>query len=237
MPFVGGRLLSESSPYTSATSSTCSRPGVRRAPNPRDAQSLRPPPRVLCIGGREGIGRCINGDYELLDGVERNCRPCWLRRSKLEAVTSSPGPSEALLSCAPESTDAPSHECCADIEERRLYLFLSDMGYWTVASALHATGAQVFARNGPDFGATSPDMFLAAGWCLHMVRLGRTQVSSASYMIQHTSRQRHYMFRAAAVLMVSSMVYIACHRALLLEADLCSSRSSRRSGNQTSTRG
>eukprot|EP00434_Breviolum_minutum_P019984 symbB.v1.2.017628.t1/scaffold1340.1/size241236/13 len=36
-------------------------------------------PRLLSLGGREGPGQQINGDYELLQEVRPNGRPCWLR--------------------------------------------------------------------------------------------------------------------------------------------------------------
>ncbi|CAE8637900.1 unnamed protein product [Polarella glacialis] len=101
------------------------------------AAACLPPPRLLSVGGREGPGQRINGDYELVEGWQPNGRPCWLRRG-LQG-TGPNGPSE-------------------EGDDRPLYLFFGDMGYWSIASSVHAAGVHVLARSGPDFSTPSPDL-------------------------------------------------------------------------------
>lgn len=108
------------------------------------------------MGGREGPGQRINGDYELLEGPGMNGRPCWLRRGRLEHLAGEASHPSALEGGG-WAGEAASE--IADVnEERHLYLFFSDMGYWTIAPSLHATGVQVHARSGPAFQAASPDV-------------------------------------------------------------------------------
>eukprot|EP00929_Paragymnodinium_shiwhaense_P012955 TRINITY_DN120825_c0_g1_i1.p1 TRINITY_DN120825_c0_g1~~TRINITY_DN120825_c0_g1_i1.p1 ORF type:complete len:892 (-),score=163.15 TRINITY_DN120825_c0_g1_i1:262-2937(-) len=109
------------------------------------------PARLLSIGGRLGVGQRINGDYELMGDKRINGRPCWLRRARLDHLNRATDGSMPL-------------EAEADyLDERPLYLFRNEMGYWTIAPSLHASGVQVFARNGPDFAVSSPDL-LTGTW-------------------------------------------------------------------------
>ncbi|CAJ1373206.1 unnamed protein product [Effrenium voratum] len=96
-------------------------------------------PRLLSLGGREGPGQQINGDYELVEGVRPNGRPCWIRRGK------------------PLQTKA-SGWAEHDGELRPLYLFFGEMGYWSVAASVLAAGVHVLARSGPDFSSPSPNL-------------------------------------------------------------------------------
>ncbi|CAE7546345.1 unnamed protein product [Symbiodinium sp. CCMP2592] len=98
------------------------------------------PPRLLSVGGREGPGQQINGDYELLEGTRPHGRPCWLRRGKPLPNTGTNGLAEH------------------DGELRPLYLFFGEMGYWSIAASVLAAGVHVLARCGPDFSSSSPDM-------------------------------------------------------------------------------
>lgn len=123
-----------------------------RRPLPQSARGQRPsepPPKCLSIGGRVGPGHRINGTYEILEGQAINGRPCWLRRNRLNLDYRGEGRDLEVLEGA---------ELFSDADERPLYCFLSEMGYWTVAPSLHATGVHVYARNGPDFGVPSPDV-------------------------------------------------------------------------------
>jgi len=100
------------------------------------------PPRLLSVGGREGPGQQINGDYELLEGTRPHGRPCWLRRGKPK-----PLPNTGTNGLAEH-----------DGELRPLYLFFGEMGYWSIAASVLAAGVHVLARCGPDFSSSSPDM-------------------------------------------------------------------------------
>jgi len=143
------------------------------------------PPALLSIGGRDGVGQRINGDYELLTGVQPGGRPCWLRRGARQqsaaaaaalaaaaAVPPRSGPAEESGGRArPPPPAAPQHGAgtgagaglasagggAVEDEGGPLYLFFNDMGYWTVASSPHAAGVQVLARSGPEFGVQTPD--------------------------------------------------------------------------------
>lgn len=97
-------------------------------------------PRLLSLGGREGPGQQINGDYELLQEVRPNGRPCWLRRGKPLLTLNGDG--------------LPEH----DGDQKPLYLFFGEMGYWTIAASVLAAGVHVIARSGPDFSAATPDV-------------------------------------------------------------------------------
>ncbi|CAE7203044.1 unnamed protein product [Symbiodinium pilosum] len=96
--------------------------------------------RLLSVGGREGPGQQINGDYELLEGTRPHGRPCWLRRGRPLPNTGTNGLAEH------------------DGELHPLYLFFGEMGYWNVAASVLAAGVHVLARCGPDFSSPSPDM-------------------------------------------------------------------------------
>lgn len=128
--------------------------GTGRAVAPPQA-----PPLLLSIGGREGIGQRINGDYELLDGVEPGGRPCWLRCSQRQGACTDDDSAE-LVHAAGESDSGP------------LYLFFNDMGYWTIAPSPHAVGVQVLARSGPDFSIFTPDA-ATAPWVVFANSKGR----------------------------------------------------------------
>lgn len=147
--------LTPSAPSPQPSPSSTSRGSRHQA-----ISQVPPPARLLSIGGREGIGQRINGDYELLEGVEMNSRPCWLRRARFDCLgpASEVWPFEAIahvgVAGATPAGEAGDPE---GIDERPLYLFMGEMGYWTIAPSLHATGVQVLARNGPDFSVASPD--------------------------------------------------------------------------------
>jgi len=115
-----------------------------RSKSSRLRQSLREieekVPRLLSLGGREGPGQQINGDYELLEGVRPNGRPCWLRRGRPLLTVNSNGLAEH------------------DGDLKPLYLFFGEMGYWNIAASVLAAGVHVLARSGPDFSSASPDL-------------------------------------------------------------------------------
>lgn len=116
----------------------------------------RNPPRaaLLSVAGRVGPGHRINGDYELVEGLEPNGRPCWFRRGR-------PNITNAVATAAAGIVGLPEH----DGEDRPLYLFFSEMGYWTIAPSVHATSIHVLARSGPDFSVKSP-VLAALPWQL-----------------------------------------------------------------------
>eukprot|EP00931_Biecheleriopsis_adriatica_P053947 TRINITY_DN31704_c0_g1_i2.p1 TRINITY_DN31704_c0_g1~~TRINITY_DN31704_c0_g1_i2.p1 ORF type:complete len:992 (+),score=108.93 TRINITY_DN31704_c0_g1_i2:66-3041(+) len=108
----------------------------KEVPSRREREDI---PRLLSLGGREGPGQRINGDYEIVDGLRPNGRPCWMRRGKPMAGHGADGLVE--------------HHG----DERPLYLFFGEMGYWSVAASVHAAGVHVLARSGPDFSSATPD--------------------------------------------------------------------------------